>query len=80
MVFPAVKRHFNGECSIAMFDYCTKGYIINHMVFSFALLLIGFFTIDDDGDTESGEEYTRQLQTKAGTDGSRAQTLLPQSR
>jgi len=25
---------------------------------------ICFFTIDDDGDTESGEEYTRQLQTK----------------
>lgn len=25
---------------------------------------ICFFTIDDDGDTESGEEYTRQLRTK----------------
>lgn len=25
---------------------------------------ICFFTIDEDGDTESGEEYTRQLQTK----------------
>jgi hypothetical protein len=63
-----------------MFDYCTKGYIINHMVFSFALLLIGFCTIDAEGATESGEEYTRQLQTTAGTEGSQAQTLLPQSR